>query len=62
MLKLKKLYSLINRNAKLSLMDSSRKNVYFYGTVKDIPDIYDNYGVIDIIEYSNYDYAIVITK
>lgn len=62
MLKLKKLYSLINRNAKLTLTDSNRKEVFFYGSVKDIPDVYDDWGVIDIIEYSNYDYEIVIAK
>jgi hypothetical protein len=62
MLKLKKLYSLINRNVKLTLTDAKFKEVYFYGKVKDIPDKYDLYGVIDIIEYSNYDYTIVIKK
>ena len=36
MLKLKKLYSLINRNATIKLVNEKHTDVYFCGTVKDI--------------------------
>ena len=60
MLKLSKLYSLISRNATVTLADPSRKEVYFTGSVKDIPDAYDSWVVNDIIEFSNYDFMIEI--
>ena len=46
MLKLKKLYSLINRNATIKLVNL--KNIQTFisaGTVKDIPDQYDLWKV-----------------
>ena len=60
MLKLSKLYSLINRNATVTLADPSQKEAYFTGRVKDIPDAYDSWVVNDIIEFSNYDFMIEI--
>lgn len=60
MLKLSKIYNLLNRNAKLTLTDPKHKEVYFYGKVKDIPDVYDSWIVNDIIEFSNYDLTIEV--
>ena len=60
MLKLSKLYSLISRNATVTLADPSHKEAYFTGSVKDIPDAYDSWVVNDIIEFSNYDFMIGI--
>lgn len=62
MLKLSKLYNLINRNVKITLADTARKEVYFGGYVRDISDTYDSWKVIDIIEFSNYDIMILIEK
>ena len=60
MLKLSKLCSLISRNATVTLADSSHKEAYFNGSVKDIPDAYDSWVVNDIIGFSNYDFMIEI--
>ncbi len=49
MLKLKKLYSLINRNATMKLVNEKHTDVYFCGTVKDIPDQYDLWKVVDLL-------------
>jgi hypothetical protein len=62
MLQLSKLYNLINRNVKITLTDTAHREVYFGGYVKDIPDAYDSWKVIDIIEFSNYDIMIVIAE
>ena len=62
MLKLKKLYSLINRNATIKLVNEKRTDVYFYGTVKDIPDQYDLWKVVDLFELNSYEYEIMITE
>ena len=62
MLKLKKLYSHLSRNAVYNLIDPKRKEVYFSGEVSDIPDSLDDYEVCDILEYSSYEYAIIIKK
>ena len=62
MLKLKKLYNLLNRNVKLNIVNPKHSTVYFYGSVKDIPDEYDNYTVVDINAFSNFEYEIIITK
>ena len=62
MLKLSKLYSLINRNVKITLTDTNHREVYFEGYTKDIPDTYDSWKVADIIEFSSYDYMIEIVK
>ena len=52
MLKLKKLYSLINRNATIKLVNEKRTDVYFCGTVK----------VVDLFELNSYEYEIMITE
>ena len=62
MLQLSKLYNLINRNVKITLTDTAHREVYFGGYVKDIPDAYDSWKVIDIIEFSNYEIMIVIAE
>lgn len=62
MLKLKKLYNLINRNVTLNLINEKRTKVYFYGKVSNIPDKYDLWKVFDIIEISNYEYEIIIAE
>ena len=53
MLKLKKLYSLINRNATIKLVNEKHTDVYFCGTVKDIPDQYDLWKVVDLFELNS---------
>ena len=62
MLKLKKLYSLINRNATIKLVNEKRTDFYFCGTVKDIPDQYDLWKVVDLVELNSYEYEIMITE
>ena len=62
MLKLKKLYSLINRNATIKLVNEKHTDVYFCGTVKDIPDQYDLWKVVDLFELNSYEYEIMITE
>ena len=49
MLKLKKLYSLINRNATIKLVNEKRTDVYFCGTV-------------NLFELNSYEYEIMITE
>ena len=62
MLKLKKLYSLINRNATIKLVNEKRADVYFCGTVNDIPDQYDLWKVADLFELNSHEYEIMITE
>ena len=62
MLKLKKLYSLINRNATIKLVNEKRTDDYFCGTVKDIPDQYDLWKVADLFELNSHEYEIMITE
>ena len=58
MLKLKKLYSLINRNATIKLVNEKRTDVYFCGTVNQ----YDLWKVVDLFEQNSYEYEIMITE
>ena len=51
MLKLKKLYSLINRNATIKLVNEKHTDVYFCGTV-----------AVDLFELNSYEYEIMITE
>ena len=62
MLKLSKLYSLLNRNAFISLTGTKHSETFFSGNVKDIPDAFDSWIVNDIIEHSSYDFTIEIVE
>ncbi len=46
-MKLRKFYELISRNAMVTLTNSSHDTVYYEGSVKDIPDAYDDCAVED---------------
>ena len=49
MLKLKKLYSLINRNATMKLVNEKHTDVYLW-------------KVVDLFELNSYEYEIMITE
>ena len=40
-MKLHKLYNLISRNVILNLVDPKHKEVYYYGSVRNIPNTFD---------------------
>ncbi len=46
-MKLRKFYELINRNAHITLTNRMLDTVYFEGSLKDIPDEYDDAKVLD---------------
>lgn len=47
MIKLRKFYELISRNAVITL--ATGEFVHYYGIVKNIPDEYDDWTVVDFI-------------
>lgn len=61
-MKFKKLWSLINRNVVFTLTDPNKKEVYYYGNLRSLPDAYGSWVVHDLIEISSYEYMIVVTE
>jgi len=45
--KLKKFYELINRNARVTLVNGKLDKVLYQGSIQDIPDSYDDWNVAD---------------
>lgn len=60
--KLYKFYELINRNALVTLTELTLTKTYFEGSVKDIPDAYDDWNVTDFSVSNSGDFLFKITK
>ena len=62
MIRLHKFYSLIDRNALVTLTNEAKDCSYFEGSVKDIPDGYDDWEVIDFCVSDNGDFLFKVRK
>lgn len=62
MITLYKFYELINRNAMVTLASTKLDATYFEGSVKDIPDCYDDCRVIDFAVSNDGDFLFRIEK
>jgi len=62
MLKLYKFYELINRNALVTLTEDTLTKTYFEGSVKDIPDSFDDWNVTDFCVSDGGDFLFHIAK
>lgn len=62
MIKLKKFYDLVGRNATVTLANQKLNKVYFEGSVRDIPDEYDNWTVIDFSTSIDGDFLFKVEK
>ena len=60
--RLYKFYELINRNALVTLTESTLTKTYFEGGVKDIPDSYDDWKVTDFCISRDGDFLFKIEK
>lgn len=47
MIKMSKFYDLVSRNATITLQKGKRGKLYYTGSLKNLPDQYDNWEVID---------------
>lgn len=52
MIKLRKFYKLISRNATVTLTNTSLDKVFYEGSLKDIPDAFDN-SIVENFSISN---------
>ena len=62
MIKLRKFYELISRNANITLAAADLSKNYFEGSLKDIPDCYDDATVIDFCISNDGDFLFKIEK
>ena len=62
MIKLYKFYELINRNATVTLTNSKLDTTYFEGSIKNIPDCYDDCTVTDFEVSNDGDFLFRIEK
>ncbi len=60
--RLYKFYELINRNALVTLTEDTLTKTYFEGSVKDIPDSYDDWKVTDFCISNQGDFLFHIAK
>lgn len=60
MLKLRKFYELISRNAEITVVNYKTKKELFKGSLKDIPDELDNCEVKDFNVSNNGDFIFLI--
>lgn len=62
MLKLYKFYELISRNVLVTLTEDTFTKTYFEGSVKDIPDAFDDWNVTDFCVSNQGDFLFKISR
>lgn len=62
MIKLYKFYELINRNATITLANTSLDKTYFEGSMKSIPDTFDDCIVTDFAVSNDGDFLFRIER
>lgn len=62
MLKLNKFYELISRNAMVTLTEHTLSKTYFEGSVKEIPDTFDDWNVTDFCVSNQGDFLFEISR
>lgn len=62
MIKLYKFYELINRNATVTLASTKLDATYFEGSIKNIPDCYDDWKVTNFAVSNDGDFLFRIEK
>lgn len=61
MIRLRKFYELVSRNATVTLANTTLDKVYFEGSMKDIPDEYDDCTVEDFAVSNDGDFLFKIS-